>query len=378
VAALVTDVESIDEWRLRLPIAIVLSGAAVLFFRELALEALGAALGGGLLVLVALYLGFHQLGIRVVDRVWPGVSRALATALIVGCVCPPGLPLPLVAALGSAAVLIEGVQRRLVVPLALGGVLLAWPVAWLWHASAGQPLLAPFQLKPLDEPIMLWTRFQLAVDPVRLYTGNVAGALGGTSFGLAALAFLVLAYARRSSWIYLLAFYMPPLAALVATRQPLTVYLLSGEAMLLAGVVAAELRKLPRAWQWHVGSGAVAGAISATLLLRGSGSVAFGAGVVAAAAAVSAFQLFGLAGSPAVVRPQPAPRQAPAVHVAGGLRPGRLALLVLAAPVGLFLLWRDESVPDSQRVTLVALGTLLYATALLGSLAWLWLLRIPN
>jgi hypothetical protein len=276
------------------------------------------------------------------------------------------------------AVLMEGLQRRLVVPLALGGVLLAWPIAWLWQSSAGPSLLAPFQLRPLDEPIMLWTRFQLAVDPVRLYTGNVAGAIGATSFGLATLAFLVLAYARRASWIYLLAFYLPLVAALVATHQPLTVYLLSGEAMVLAGMVAAEQRKLPLRWQWHVGAGMVAGAISAALLVRGSGSVAFGTGVVAAAVVVSAFQHFGLAGSPAVVPPQPAPRQAPPVHVAGGFRPGRLALLVLAAPVGLYLLWRDESIPDSQRVTLVALGTLLYVSAVAGSLAWLWLLRIPN
>jgi hypothetical protein len=57
--------------------------------------------------------------------------------------------------------------------------------------------------------------------------------------------------------------------------------------------------------------------------------------------------------------------------------PIELALMVVLPPVGLFLLWRNESVPDAQRISLVALGSLLYAAALVGSLAWLWLLRLP-
>jgi hypothetical protein len=51
---------------------------------------------------------------------------------------------------------------------------------------------------------------------------------------------------------------------------------------------------------------------------------------------------------------------------------------VLLPPVGLFYLWRDQSLPDSQRVSLVAMGALLYIAAIAGSLAWLWLLRLPT
>lgn len=373
VAAAITDVEHIDDGRLRLVVAVVLSGAAVVFFRQYALQTLGTTLAGGVAVIAVLYLGFHRVGIRRFGRIWPGASRSLAVALLVGCLCPPDLPLPLTAALGAGAVLVEGLQRRMVVPVALGGVLVAWVVAWVWRNQFGLPLLAPFQLRPLDEPIILWTRFQLQVDPVRLYTGNVAGPLGATSFGLAALGFLVLAYARRASWAYLVGLSIPPIVVLAAARQPLTIYLLCGQAMVLGGIVAAESRRLPFLWQWRFGAGLIAGGVSAALLLRGLGGVAFGAGIVAAAATLSAFQLFGLTGTPGAVPAVPERRPA---AVSQRLTV-RLALLVLVAPLGLYELWRDETVPNPQRVTMVVLGAVLYVAALAGSMTWLWLLRVP-
>ncbi|MFY9614667.1 MAG: hypothetical protein WAT58_04635, partial [Candidatus Dormiibacterota bacterium] len=62
----------------------------------------------------------------------------------------------------------------------------------------------------------------------------------------------------------------------------------------------------------------------------------------------------------------------------GSFGPLQLALLVLLPPVGLFFLWRNQSVPDTQRIGLVAMGSLLYVVAVAGSLAWLWLLRLPT
>jgi hypothetical protein len=379
LAVAVADFDAIDESRLRLGVAILLSAGAVLFFREVALQAFAAALAGGLLVLAGLYVGFHRVGLRTVSSVWPGMSRGLGTALLVACLCPPGLPLPLVAVLGALAVAVEGGERRLLVPLALGGVLVAWPLAWAWRAQFGIPLLAPFTLKPLYEPIVLWTRFQINLDPVRLYTGNVAGPLGATSFGLAALGTLVLGYGRRVAWYYLAGFYAPLVLALALSHQPLTIFVLSAHALVLAAIVGADPRKLPLRTEWQLGAGVLAGALSAGLLLQGHGSVSYGVGVVGAAALVSAFQLFGLTGSPAVV-PEKATGRGDVVVTdpkGQGLQPGRIALLVLFAPAGLLLLWRDETLPDLQRVTLVGLGGLMYVAAVAGSLTWLWLLRLP-
>ena len=372
--------DAIDDSRLRLGVAVALSLAGLYFFRMAAVATIAAALAGGLVVLAALYVGLHYVGLRVFSRMWPGAARGLATALLFACVCPPGLPPVLLGALGAGAVLVEGAQRRLVPPLALGGVLLAWAIAWLWWARAGLPLLAPFSLRTLDEPIVLWTRFQLVVDPLRLYAGNVAGPIGATSLGLASLGVLVLGYRRRVSWLYVAGFYLPPLAALLATRRPITVYLLCGEALVLAAIVAADTGRLPQPPLWRLGAGVLAGAVSAVLLLLGFGAIGFGIGVLASAGLVSIVQLV------ANASPQPAPSHEPgrapgrpsASAMGGSFSPVQLALLVVLPPVGLFRLWRNKSVADSQGITLVALGSLLWVAALAGSLTWLWLLRLPT
>jgi hypothetical protein len=380
--------DGIDEWRLRLAVAVLLCVGAVYFFRLEALTDVGAALGGGVLVLLLLYAGQHWVGMRGFSRAWPGISRGLATALLVGCLCPPGLPIALVAVLGAGAVIVEALVRRLGTPIAVSGVLLAWGVAWLWWYRTGLPLLAPFSMHTQDEPIMLWTRFQLAIDPVRLYTGNVSGPIGATSFGLAAVGVLLLGYGRRVSWLYLAAFFVPPAAALLISRQPLSVYLLSGEAVVLAGIVAAEVGRMPQAWNFRVAAGLVAGAISAVLLVRGWGGVAFGVGVLGAAILLTALQVFDVLGArtpaePGRVRPAPARDSAVAssapraAAVPVSVSPLHMALLVLLPPVGLVFLWRNETLSDTVRINLVALGSLLYAGALAGSLAWLWLLRLP-
>src|SRR5206468_2542046 len=105
-------------------------------------------------------------------------------------------------------------------PLALGGVLIGWLLAWTWQWRAGNGPVAPFDLRPLGDPIQLWQRFQIAIDPARLYTGNVAGPLGVTSFGLVALCALLLGFSRQISWPYVLAFFAPPAALALLTRQP--------------------------------------------------------------------------------------------------------------------------------------------------------------
>src|SRR5438309_1855265 len=80
----------------------------------------GAARG----LLGVLWVAFHVLGMRSVDLVWPGLTRATTTALLVFCVMPPGIPAPVIVALSLLAILVEGGMRQSALPLALGGVLL--------------------------------------------------------------------------------------------------------------------------------------------------------------------------------------------------------------------------------------------------------------
>ena len=374
-AQVISQPEAANEGPVRLVAVVGLSGAAVLFFRQEATPGLAAALVGALAVEAALYLGYHRIGLRPTGRIWPGFTRGLATALLLFCLCPPGLPPLLILVLAALAVLVEGALRGLVVPLAIGGVMVAWPLAWLWHVHAGAGFLAPFQLRPQLDPIALWTRFQLELDPARLYAGNVAGPLGATSFGLAGIGFLALAFLRRASWAFLAAFYAPIALAVSVTHSSLPVYLVSGSAVVWAGIVAGETRRLPLGAVWRAGAGAAAGGFAAYLLLRGGGPESYGFGVIAVAALVSLFQLFGLAGSPSVVstaHPEPDETEAGA-----GASVPQLVALVLFAPLGLLMVWRDPSLPPSQRKLLGALGLLLYVLVVSAALVWLWQLRLP-
>jgi hypothetical protein len=118
----------------------------------------------------------------------------------------------------------------------------------------------------------------------------------------------------------------------------------------------------------------LAGTLSTALLLRGNGYEAYGAGVLAVLLLVSLFQLFGLAGSPAVI---PEERDRAGQDVTARVRPGRLAALLVFPPAGLALVWRDQALPRAQRQILASLGLLLYLAAVGGAVLWLWVLRLP-
>ncbi|HEV3232170.1 MAG TPA: hypothetical protein VG245_07940 [Candidatus Dormibacteraeota bacterium] len=364
-----------DEGRLRLGVTVVLAAAGLAFFRLAALPVLAGALVGALALLTGLYVGFHTLGRRSFGRVWPGASRGLGTGLLVFCLCPPGTPPWLAALLSAVAGLIEGRLRRVALPLALNGALVVWPLAWAWQAHADLGFVRPFDLRPLEEPIKLWTQAQIALDPVRLYTGNVPGLLGATSFGLVALGVLVLAYARRASWAYLAAAAAPVLLGVAVARQPLTVYLVSGPALAFAGLIGADARRLPKAVAWRVGGGVAAGLIALALLRAGAGLSAYGAGVLTAGAGVALFQLFGLAGAPAVVRTAPAGAHVPSVRGLPGL--AQAAALVVFLPLGLLLIWRDPSLSRSAKASLTSVGLGLYVFAGAAAVAWVNLIRLP-
>jgi hypothetical protein len=51
--------------------------------------------------------------------------------------------------------------------------------------------------------------------------------------------------------------------------------------------------------------------------------------------------------------------------------------MIIFAPLGLLMVWRDRSLPPSQRRLLGALGLLLYVIVVSGALVWFWELRLP-
>lgn len=379
--------ELADEGVLRLVAALLMATAGLFFFRLNAVPVLGACAVGGGSVLLALWAGFHRLGVRQVGSYLPGTARGMAVAVLVFCLMPPGIPLLLAALLAALAVAVEAVERKALVPLALSGVTAAWLLAWTWQARSGASFIAPFDFHPLDEPVSLWVKFQTAIDPVRTYAGQVAGPLGATSVGVVAIATVLVSYARGVSLYVVLSFYLPVLVTSLLGHLPLNVYLLSAPALVLVGLIAADPRHLPRPVAWRIVTGFVGGAVAGTLLLAGSGYQAFGIGVASSTLLVTVFQFFGLAGSrgvldhrqheaKAVAEALPAPAAPP--RAAGRPSPSQLAALAACMPVGLALVSRDRTLERSQRSALVAMGIVLYALSVAGSLTWLWLLRLPG
>jgi hypothetical protein len=369
------DAANVD--RLRLLLALLLCGVGIAFFRQAAWNELAAIAVTAVALLAGLWVGFHRLGLRVMGTLSPGWARGAATALLLFAVLPPGLPLWLLAALVLLALVVEGLLRHTLTPLAVSGVLLAWPVAWLWQARTAVPYLSPIDLHRLDEPIQLWRHFGLAVDPLRLYTGNVAGPLGATSLLAVTVAFLVLAYARRASWYYVLGFFASVAASTALTRQPLTVYLLSGPALFFAGLIGADTRGLPRSRSWHAGGGIAAGAMAAALLWRGLGWQAFAAGVSLAAVGLAALQLLGPAGASLPTAPT-TPARGPITSVPMSARlVVELAAALLVAPVGWILVATDNALSGRQRRRLVGATVALFVLAAILSLLWIYSLRLP-
>jgi len=366
-----------DDW-LRLIGALLLCAVGVGFFHQAAWNTLAAVAVGAAANLLALWVGFHRLGLRVLGSVWPGWIRGISTALLLFVVLPPGLPPGLVVGVVFLALVVEGRLRQVVVPLALNGVLVVWPIAWLWQFRFALPHLSPIDLRHLEEPIQLWRHFQLAVDPLRLYTGNVAGPLGATSMMTATFAVLLLAYARRASWHYILGFFAPIAIITAITRRPLTVYLLSGPALVFAGLLGGDMGRLPRSRWWRTGGGIAAGTVAALLLFSGLGWQAFGSGVTVAALGLALLQALGPAGARA-----PAAEHRPArigARPALAFRPrllAELATLLLVPPVGWAMVASDGTLSGKLRLGVVVSSAALFVVAAILSILWVYSLRLP-
>jgi hypothetical protein len=374
VRDLISFPDGADDDRLRLILALLLCGVGVGYFRQAAWSALAAVAVTTVGGLAALWVGFHRLGMRSLGSLSPGWTRGATTALMLFVVLPPGLPAGLVAGLVLLAVVVEGSLRHTVTPLAVGGVLVAWPIAWLWQVRFGLPYLSPIDLRHLDEPARLWR--QASIDPLRMYAGNVAGPLGATSMMVATLAFLALAYARRASWHYVLGFFAPVAAVTLLRQAPLTVYLISGPAVVFAGVLGADTRRLPRSRRWQAAGGVAAGSVAATLIWVGLGWQAFAAGVTVGAIALALLQLLGPAGAKAPTAAKYVAGVEPQGKVSARLLTEVVAM-ALAPPVGWILVAADGALSPKQRRRLIGASAALFAMAAIASLFWLYYLRLP-
>src|SRR5256884_4812681 len=124
----------------------------------------------------------------------------------------------------------------------------------------------PFDGHRLDDPLLLWYKLQIVIDPVKLYVGNAPGPIGVTSAAAVLLGVTYLWYTRKISLGVVVGYLCGVAALAIAIRSDLGFQLASGPSLFLAGYIAADRRRLLIPERFTFAFGLAAGA--ATMLLR--------------------------------------------------------------------------------------------------------------
>src|SRR3989440_12159995 len=124
----------------------------------------------------------------------------------------------------------------------------------------------PFDGHRLDDPLLLWYKLQIVIDPVKLYVGNAPGPIGVTSAAAVLLGVTYLWYTRKISLGVVVGFLCGVAALAIAIRSDLGFQLASGPSLFLAGYIAADRRRLLIPERFTFAFGLAAGA--ATMILR--------------------------------------------------------------------------------------------------------------
>jgi hypothetical protein len=124
----------------------------------------------------------------------------------------------------------------------------------------------PFDGRHLDDPLTLWYKLQLVIDPVKLYVGNVPGPIGVTSAGAVLIGVTYLWYTRKISLGIVTGFLVGVAAVALVIRADLGFQLASGPSLFLAGYIGADRRRVTIPEQFTFAFGVAAG--MATMVLR--------------------------------------------------------------------------------------------------------------
>jgi len=219
--------------------------AGLIIFKVPAVEMLAVALAIGTAgLIVAHWLWRHHFP-------HPGASPLIASVIGVALI-GAGANLVVSVEIAILAVALELLRARYLPAIRAQAGLLAFAAISL--ATRGAPLtyFDPNGTTNTRDPIDTW--YQLfhqsawALDPIRLYVGNVAGPVFATSLVAVIIGVAWLAYARRLSLVVLLGFLAGSLVAIYTFHWDPLFQLDSGPTWFVAGLVLADRRLLPESW----------------------------------------------------------------------------------------------------------------------------------
>jgi len=171
--------------------------AGIVFFLQDALLLFAISFLSGIVCLLALQLARLTFGLPA----WVGykATHPLVASVLIACFLSPRAPAWVAASVVILFIVIDTVlwpQLRLVM---IHPALIVFGILFLLQQQFHIGYINPFDGRHLDDPLLLWYRFQIFVDPVKLYVGNVPGPIGVTSAGAVLLGVTYLWYTRKIS-----------------------------------------------------------------------------------------------------------------------------------------------------------------------------------
>ena len=259
--------------------------AGIVFFLQDSILLFAISFLAGIVCLLALQLARLTFGLPA----WIGfkATHPLVASMLIACFFSPRTPAWVAASLVILFVVIDTVLWPQLQRVMLHPALIVFGILFIIQRQLGVGFVNPFDGRHLEDPLVLWYKLQIVIDPVKLYVGNVPGPIGVTSAGAVLIGVIYLWYTRKISLGVIAGFLCGVAAMALAIRSDLGFQLASGPSLFLAGYVAADRRRVLLSERFTFVFGLVAGGVTMILRWYGEGQQAAWQGFLLVSAVVT-------------------------------------------------------------------------------------------
>ena len=241
--------------------------AGIVFFLQDALLLFAISFLSGIVCLLTLQLIRLTFGLPA----WVGfkATHPLVASMLIACFFSPRTPAWIGASMVILFIIIDTVLWPQLRRVMIHPALIVFGILYLIEL----PLHIGYVVndaRHLDDPLLLWFKNGIAIDPVKLYVGNAPGPLGLTSAAAVLLGVTYLWYTRKISLGVVVGFLCGVTVAAIAIRSDVGFQLASGPSLFLTGYIAADRRRLLLPEPFTFAFGLAAGV--ATMILRWYGN----------------------------------------------------------------------------------------------------------
>jgi len=238
--------------------------AGIIFFLQQALLLFALSFLAGIVCLLAIQLARLTFGLPA----WIGfkASHPLVASVLIACFFSPRTPAWVAATMVILFIVIDTLLWPQLQRVMLHPALVIFGLLFLIDRQLGIGFVNPFDGRHLDDPLLLWYKLQIVIDPVKLYVGNVPGPIGVTSAAAVLLGLIYLWYTRKVSLGLIAGFLGGVAVVALAIRADLGFQLASGPSLFVAGYVVADRRRVLLDERFAFLFGVAAGV--ATMILR--------------------------------------------------------------------------------------------------------------